>query len=208
MDEGAAMASQPHHRLKRLEVPYLILLAVATVAFLLKLPYLPTGLIAIDTGVLVMVGYGYLRIGYGISAPLWTLMLLSAAVAVDALGNYFHMYGREFGPVMFDEFSHCTASALVIPVIIWLLKEMIQRLGYQLPLGLVTLVAITCNFSAVAFYEIIELWDERYFGGKRIWSLYDTSNDLQWDLTGILTGAFLTVLALTFRAQHRRNSES
>ena len=48
-------------------------------------------------------------------------------------------------------------------------------------------------FSLSACYEIIELWDEVYFRGQRIWGPHDTANDLQWDLCGIIIG---TVLAL------------
>jgi len=149
---------------------------------------------------LVVVGYGYLRILYGISVPLVVAVLVIAAVQVDALGNYFHMYGREFGPVMYDEFSLFATSGLTIPAIIWLFKTMIERRGYRLSLGLITLFGITCSYSAAAFYEVIELWDERYFGGQRIWSPYDAPNDLQWDLAGKLVGACLSYLVFKLRA--------
>jgi uncharacterized membrane protein YjdF len=52
-------------------------------------------------------------------------------------------------------------------------------------------VAAAVIFSLSAGYEIIELWDELYFGGQRIWSKYDTATDLQWDLLGILIGLLL-----------------
>lgn len=181
---------------KRVEAPWLLVLVLATTAFLLKLPYLPTGLIAVLTAALVGMGYGYVRIYYGIRVPWVVVVLLMAAVAVDALGNYFRMYGRPFGPIMYDEFAHCTASALTIPAIIWLLKEMIERRGHRLSLSLIVLFGIACSYSAAAFYEVIELWDELYFGGKRIWSPYDAPRDLQWDLIGKLIGAWLTYLVL------------
>jgi uncharacterized membrane protein YjdF len=200
MDHEAAIHSLLHHRLKRFELPFLILLTIAIIAFLLKLPYLPTGLIAGLILLLVVVGYGYLRILYGLSIPLVVALLLIAAVQVDALGNYFHMYGREFGPVMYDEFSHFATSGLTIPAIIWLLKAVIERRGYRLSLGLITLFGITCSYSAAAFYEVIELWDELYFSGKRIWSPYDAPNDLQWDLAGKLVGALVTYLVFKLRA--------
>jgi len=200
MDEGVRSESHLHHWLERFEVLFLILLTLATIAFLLKLPYLPTGLMAILIVLLVLVGYGYLRVRYQIAPPLVVAVLLIAAVQVDALGNYFHMYGRAFGPVMYDEFSHLAVSALTIPAIIWLLKAVIERRGYRLSLGMITLFGITCSYSAAAFYEVIELWDELYFGGKRIWSPYDAPNDLQWDLMGKLVGASVTYLVLRLRA--------
>lgn len=199
MDQQTATLSSLHHRLRRFELPFGLLLILAILAFLLKLPYLPTGLIAIMSLSLVGLSYGYIRILYGISVPWVIAVLLIAAVQVDALGNYFHMYGRAFGPVMYDEFSHLATSGLTIPAIIWLLKTVIERQGYRLPLGLVVVFGITCSYSIAAFYEVIELWDERYFGGRRIWSPYDAPNDLQWDLAGKLVGAGLTYLVLTLR---------
>ncbi len=51
-------------------------------------------------------------------------------------------------------------------------------------------------FSLSAAYEIIELWDEIYFGGKRIWGPYDTATDLQWDLCGIIVGTLFSCIML------------
>ncbi len=62
----------------------------------------------------------------------------------------------------------------------------------ELPLALLLLIV----FSLSAVYEIIELWDEVYFGGKRIWGPYDTATDLQWDLCGIIVGTLFACLLL------------
>jgi hypothetical protein len=123
-------------------------------------------------------------------------LLLLGAIEVDALGNYFHLYGKPFGPVQYDEFAHTLCSALVTPAVIWILQSSAKRGGYRLPLGLITVIAVAMIFSLCGFYEIIELWDERYFHGKRIWGPYDTSNDLQQDLIGTLAGAALAYLVL------------
>jgi uncharacterized membrane protein YjdF len=56
-------------------------------------------------------------------------------------------------------------------------------------------------FSLASFYEIIELWDELYFSGQRIWGPYDTATDLQWDLCGIILGTLLANLALKKTSQ-------
>ncbi|HEV7902258.1 MAG TPA: hypothetical protein VGO96_00350 [Pyrinomonadaceae bacterium] len=50
--------------------------------------------------------------------------------------------------------------------------------------------------TLTAGYEIIELWDELYFGGQPIWSKHDAPNDLQWDFAGILIGAGLAYVVL------------
>jgi len=77
-------------------------------------------------------------------------------------------------------------------------RQGLDRLGHKVSLGIAALFAITMMFSISAAYEIIELWDEVYFGGQRIWSKYDTANDLQWDLCGILIGTVLALPLLRF----------
>jgi len=122
--------------------------------------------------------------------------LVFAALQVDALGNYFRMYGQQFGPIQYDEFSHMTVQVLVTPIIVWLVRQLLDRLGYQLSLKLTAFFAATIIFSLSAFYEIIELWDEVYFQGHRIWGPHDTANDLQWDLCGIVIGTLLAHMVL------------
>jgi hypothetical protein len=164
--------------------------------FLLKLAYLGVMAATGIGGALLLTFSIYLRRRFGERIPTSFLFLLLGAIEVDALGNYFHLYGKPFGPVQYDEFAHMLCSALVTPVVIWILQSSAKRGGYRLPLGLITVIAVAMIFSLCGFYEIIELWDERYFHGKRIWGPYDTSNDLQQDLIGTLAGAALAYLVL------------
>lgn len=182
--------------IRRLELPIVAVLFLAGSAFLLKMAYLPVLTCTILGALFLLAVYVYIRARYGIKIPLILLALVLGAVEVDALGNYFRMYGRHFGPVMYDEFSHMAVQALTAPIIVWLLREGIVRFGYRLPLGFITFFAITALFSLSAFYEVIELWDELYFRGQRIWSPHDAPNDLQWDLAGIIVGAVIAYVVL------------
>jgi len=193
--------------LRRLELPIVTVLFLAGSAFLLKLAYLKL-LVSTSCGILFLLAfYAYVKQRYGVRVPLVLLCLVFAGIEVDAIGNYFHRYNRPFGPLAdYDEFAHFTVPIFVTPVIVWLLREGIERFRYRLPLGLITFFAITTTFSLTAFYEVIELWDETVFGGKRIWTLHDTSNDLQMDLAGIIIGALLAyaVLKSSARSAQRR----
>ena len=104
------------------------------------------------------------------------------------------MYGTQFGPMQYDEFSHMTVQVLVSPLIVWLVSQLLKR--YRLPFWLNAIFAVTIVFSLSAAYEIIELWDEIHFGGKRIWGPYDTATDLQWDLCGIIIGTLFSCIML------------
>ena len=183
--------------LERLQLPITFALLVAGTAFLLKMCYLPLITCTLLGGAWLAAVYWYVRARYKISMPPALLLLVFAALQVDALGNFFSMYGRNIvGGVMYDEFAHLAVQALVMPLIVWLLREMLGRFGHPLPLGLSIFFAVAVFFSLSAFYEIIELWDERYFGGQRIWSKHDAPNDLQWDFAGILIGALLAYVVL------------
>lgn len=179
--------------LKKFELPLVLLVLATGAAFLLKMCYLSLALNSIF-GVVFLGGfYFYIRGRHGINIPLVFLALVFAGLQIDALGNYFHMYGSTFGPLQYDEFSHMAVQVLITPIIIWLVRRGLDRMGQQSSLGFSALFAATVMFSLSACYEIIELWDEVYFGGARIWSKYDTANDLQWDLCGILLGTLLAI---------------
>lgn len=138
--------------------------------------------------------YLYLRSRLDVHVPVMLLGLVFVALQVDALGNFFRMYGQRFGPLQYDEFAHMTVQVLISPVIVWLVSRLLQR--YRLPLTLNAIFAATVVFSLSAAYEIIELWDEIYFGGRRIWGSYDTATDLQWDLCGIIIGTVFSCIML------------
>ena len=175
--------------LARLRVPAIVLLIVTGTAFLLKMCYMPFWLCTLLGAAWLAAVYFYARVFHGVRLPLALLALVFAAVQVDALGNLFRLYGRRFGPVMYDEFAHMAVQALVTPLCVWLLGAAVARFGYRPPLGVLVFFAVATIFSLSAFYEIVEMWDERYFGGQRIWSTHDAPNDLQWDFLGILLGA-------------------
>lgn len=189
--------------LKRLELPITALLVIAGAAFLLKMCYLPFVTCTLLGAAWLAAVYFYLRARYAIRMPPVLLFLVFAALEVDALGNFFSMYGRAvIGSVMYDEFAHLAVQALTMPLVVWLLAAALRRYGHELPLSLTVCFAAAIFFSLSAFYEIIELWDELYFGGQRIWSKHDAPNDLQWDFAGILIGAGLAYVLLKRTARN------
>jgi len=178
------------------EIPLVILALVAVAAFLTKMCYLSLIFNTIFVIVFLALVYFYVRARFQIQIPVVLLGLVFAALQVDALGNFFHMYGRQFGPMHYDEFAHMMVQVLVSPIIVWLVGAVLQQRGYRLPLKLTAFFAATIVYSLSAIYEIIELWDEVYFGGHRIWGSYDTATDLQWDLCGIIVGTLFSCIML------------
>jgi uncharacterized membrane protein YjdF len=189
--------------IRRLELPIVAALFIAGSAFLFKLAYLPL-LVSTALGILFLLAfYLYVRQRYDVKVPIVLLLLVQAGIEVDALGNYFRLYGGPFGPMQYDEFAHFAVQLCVAPIVVWLLREGIERFGYRLPLGLITFFSITILFSLSGFYEILELWDDKSHPapGMRIHGPYDSPNDLQCDLAGIVLGAMLTYAVMKSRAR-------
>lgn len=183
-----------------------VLTFAAKSLLLVRLPYRDVDVNALYTGLILLSFYLYFRFRYKVKPPLLIVFFLAAAVAVDVMGNFFHLYGRQFGPVEYDEFSHMVGSGLSLPPAMWLLRSTTRRFGIKLPLDMTAFLSVTITFSFCSYYEILELWDEVYFGGKRLWTPSDSANDLQWDLAGIIIAAFISVAVFRFldrRAEHR-----
>lgn len=180
----------------RVEIPLVMLSLIAGATFLTKMCYLSLAFNTIFVVVFLGIFYFYVNARLNLRIPFSLLGLVFLALQVDALGNFFRMYGRQFGPMQYDEFAHMTVQVLVSPIIVWIVSNVLHRYGYRLPTKLLAFFAATIVFSLSAIYEIIELWDEVYFGGHRIWGPYDTATDLQWDLCGIIVGTLFSCIML------------
>jgi len=184
------------------------LIVAAGIAFLINTPYLSVGFnSAFVTGYLALT-YLFVRKQFALHVPLVLLALVFFALQVDAMGNYFHWYRPDVTPIRYDEFAHLVVPALIMPMVVWVALRLFDMAAVRAPLGLVATFAATLMLSLSAFYEILELWDDKYFGGHRIWSVFDTSEDLQWDFAGILLGTLLARLLLRGEHASRRGNSS
>jgi uncharacterized membrane protein YjdF len=174
------------------------------VVFLLKLPQLKVWKIMLICPSYLWAVYAFVKTRYGVKIPLSLLFLAMASVALDSVGNLrfggaFSMYDTKFKYFQYDEFAHTIVPAMTAPVIVWLLRAGLDYFGHRLPLGLVTFFAMTIMFTISGFYEIIELWDDKYMWpapGMRIHGSYDTANDLQCDLIGMTFGGLMAYAIL------------
>ncbi|PYS69150.1 MAG: hypothetical protein DMF69_17860 [Acidobacteria bacterium] len=182
--------------LRKFEVSLALLSLVAGVVFLLLMCHLSFAFNTVFGIVYLTLFYVYLRGRHRINIPVSLIVLVFVALQVDALGNLFGMYGTRFGPLQYDEFSHMMVQVMVSPVIVWLVQNVFKRLGHHLSIPLTAFIAACIVFSLSAFYEIIELWDEKYLHPGRIWSPLDTATDLQFDLCGIVFGTLLACVLL------------
>jgi len=204
-DAAVTPVARPYFR----QVEFYIFSIVAFVGkswLLIQLPYRLWYVNALYTSLLLSLFYCYFRFRQNITAPPFVIFCLAAAVAVDVLGNYLGLYGHMFGPVQFDEFAHFLGSGFSSVPAMWLLRATTRRMGFRLPLALVAFLGVTITFSYCGWYEILELWDEQYFGMDRIHGEFDTPNDLQFDLAGIVVFALMS--SLIFKLVDRYSPET
>ncbi len=185
--------------LRKFEVSLAMLSLMAGVAFLLMMCHLSFAFNTVFGIVFLTLFFVYVRGRHKINLPASLVVLVFVALQVDALGNLFGMYGTQFGPIQYDEFSHMMVQVLVSPIIVWLVHRGFAKWGHNLPIPLTAFIAGSMVFSLSAFYEIIELWDEKYFHPNRIWGPLDTATDLQFDLCGIVIGTILACVLLRSR---------
>ncbi len=193
-----------HHIVKRFEPLIIAGLLVSGAAFLLRLPHLQVWVTMPISVFYLWAIYAFVKARYKVKFPISLLILVWASVALDSIGNIkfgdFHgLYNTKFTYFQYDEFTHTAVPALTAPVIVWLLRSGLDYFGYRLPLGLVTFFAMTIMFTVSGFYEIVELWDDKYMWpapGMRIHGSYDTANDLQCDLLGLTFGGLMAYAIL------------
>ncbi|NOT58673.1 MAG: hypothetical protein HOP19_00435 [Acidobacteria bacterium] len=182
---------------KRFEWPMIVGFFVVGSVFLFKMAYLP-GYISLPVGALLLgLFHHFVQSCYGVRIPLFLLLLLWLSIALDWLGNILGLYNAKDLWIAYDSITHTAVPLLVTPVMVWLMDSGLKRFGYALPLPLVALFAVTTMFTLAGFYEVLELWDDKYMHpdpGWRIHGPYDTPNDLQCDLLGMVLGGLLAYL--------------
>lgn len=170
---------------------------------LIGLPYREWPVNTFYTCSLLLFFYFFFRLRQGLRAPVFVVVCLAAAVAVDILGNKLGLYGHPFGPLRdYDEFAHFAGSGFSAVGVFWLLRAATRRMGVLLSNGLLGFLSTSVAFTYCGWYEILELWDEYFWSGfERIHWWYDTPNDLFYDFLGVI--AFIAAASLAFSISER-----
>ncbi len=168
-------------------------------ALLLKLPYRSPVRNSLLTALTLSAFYFYLRLRLNMRFPMRLILFLVFCVVIDIIGNQFGLFSQRILFIPYDTITHFVSTGLSFIPVMWLLKTIIKRYGFRLPLGFIAFFAATTTFSLAAYYEITELIDERLFGGHRIWTPRDTSQDLASDLSGIIIAAVIYTLLIRKR---------
>jgi hypothetical protein len=126
------------------------------------------------------------------SASLYGLLAVAIALGVwfDAMGNFVHFYARI---LWWDRVAHAFGTAAVTVAAASLLVRLQQWGKIRLTPGFHVLFAVSLGALAAMLYEISELIGDELFDLHRVTDLFDTADDLQWNLLAAIPAALIVV---------------
>lgn len=170
---------------------------------LIRLPYREWYINTAWTAFLLTLFYCYFRFRFKATPPVLVIFCMAFAIGIDVLGNVFGLYGKTFYGIQYDEYTHFLGSGASLVPVMWALRTTTRRWGLRLPNDMLAFLSSSITFSLCAWYEILELWDEKFYGDfTRLWTPQDSANDLQWNLAGVITVALISMAV--YRSIDRR----
>ncbi len=130
----------------------------------------------------------------GIQLPAAVTLLVAMDVWFDAAGNFAHLYGR-FN--WWDQLSHTVGTAAIAPALIAITIALQRQGKISLPSWLHWVFSVSVATALAALYEVSELIGDELFTTHRITDLYDTADDLRFNITAAAIAAFIALKILS-----------
>ncbi len=129
---------------------------------------------------------------------------VAIGVWFDAAGNFAHLYARF---PWWDKLAHAVGSAALAFALVVLLQAL-QRQG-RLHAGkfLFGVFAVSLTTLLSAMYEISEYLGDQWFATHRVTDLFDTADDLLWNLLATVV-AVVIAMALRKRSDQGLGDEA
>ncbi|MFA5106835.1 MAG: hypothetical protein WC497_00740 [Patescibacteria group bacterium] len=155
----------------------------------------------IGGGVYLLIYYFLKR--RGITLPWIAAWLVALGIWFDALGNFQHFFGRI---LWWDKLAHFTGS-LPPATVFWAVLYGFGKKGtIRLPNWLAGLFAVCLTVTLSVLYEISEYIGDLNFPTHRITDLYDTVDDLMYNLLGAV--AVVIICLLIYRKKQKDDRET
>ena len=193
--------------MKRPRVFVSLLIFFLTIVLAILFPYLRMP-VSLTCGFLfLLLLYFIAKKEFEIEVPLLIVFLLFLGAFVDSLGNALNLYGKKLGPLWYDSWVHLFTPFCLSLSLSWLFYYLKRQRKIKMKRWVMGLFVFSLITTLSAFYEVTELWDELYFGGKRIWGEQDTARDLQWNMTGALLGTLSYRVIMAKIVKDKENNE-
>lgn len=135
----------------------------------------------------------------GVPLPAAVAWLAALGVWFDAAGNFAHLYARV---LYWDRLAHGVASFALAAALSVILVTLEQQGKIRLGRFGIALFAVSLTVLLAGVYESSEFIGDRLFDTHRVTDLYDTADDLLWNLGGAIGGAMM-VLGKRFEAEKK-----
>ncbi|MBU0707756.1 hypothetical protein KKG41_05290 [Patescibacteria group bacterium] len=109
--------------------------------------------------------------------------LVALGIWFDAAGNFAGLYGRI---LWWDKPAHCVSSMAVTAVFWFIIVRLNQQGRIRLSSWLINLFSVSLTMLISSIYEVTELIGDSFWPTNRITDLYDSADDLMWNLLGAI----------------------
>lgn len=117
----------------------------------------------------------------GIVLPGIVSLLVAAGIWSDALANFWHLFGTI---LWWDKLAHALGSVAPAAVFWSILHQLNGQGKIVLPRWAIGVMAIGLTMTLASVYEISEMIGDLWFPTHRITDLFDTADDLMYNLAG------------------------
>lgn len=129
----------------------------------------------------------------------WVVSWLAVTgIWFDAAGNFAKLYGTI---VWWDKLAHFVGTAALAGGLWLAVRAYQQRLGGRWTAAFLGLIAVSFSILLSVLYEISEYLGDLVFSTRRVTDLFDTSDDLLWNLLA----AVIVVILFTWYYARRAN---
>lgn len=139
----------------------------------------------------------FLRRQFGITLHWVVLVILAAAVWLDALGNFQYLYGRFW---WWDRLTHATGGLAVTAGVAFVTFAVWNAGRFKISWRVANLYAFCLAQTVGALYEVSEWLGDEWFGTHRVGGSFDSPRDLMFNMLG---GLVVIVCAAWWRMRHR-----
>lgn len=130
----------------------------------------------------------------GIQLPAAVTFLVALDVWFDAAGNFAHLYGRF---TWWDQLSHTVGTAAIAPALVAITLALQRQGKIKLFSWLHWVFSVSVATALATLYEVSELIGDELFNTHRITDLYDTADDLRFNITAAAVAAFIALEILS-----------
>lgn len=127
----------------------------------------------------------------GIRLPALVSWIVAAGIWSDAVANFWHLFGNI---LWWDKLAHAFGSVAPAAVFWAILHQLNALKRIVLPRWAIAVMAIGLTMTLASIYEITEMIGDLWFPTHRITDLFDTADDLMYNLAG----SGLTVILAEF----------